>query len=140
MHSHFLKYIHVISCVVIIALASCEDDKYAPVSIPQPIPETPDFRDSIIGKYSVIEIISCYGPCGACYSTKDTTISVNYGVTDSTYNVLGWDAYLGTTGTYTAYHYGLTFRNDSIFSYFMNGGLGCGQNVSHVGVRTSPIP
>jgi|ADurb_Cas_01_Slu_FD_contig_21_698790_length_560_multi_2_in_0_out_0_1 hypothetical protein len=104
-------------------------------------PEKPaDFRDIYIGKYQVKETINCYGPCGTCYSLRDTVISVNYGLTDSTLSVLGRDVYLDSNGFYSAYHYGLRFWDDSISSNFMNGGLGCGRYESYKGYRFSNVP
>ena len=99
-----------------------------------------DFRDIYIGKYQVKETINCYGPCGTCSSVRDTVISVNYGLTDSTLSVLGRDVFLDSTGFYGAYHYGLRLWDDSISSNFMNGGLGCGQYIWHKGYRFSNIP
>jgi len=88
----------------------------------------------------VKEKISCYGPCGSCFSMRDTIISVNYGKTDSTLNVLGRDVYLDSTGSYYAYHYGLRLWNDSIQSNFMNGGLGCGRYEVYTGFKISDKP
>lgn len=99
-----------------------------------------DFRDKYIGKYQVIETITCYGPCDTCSSIKDTVISVNYGATDSTILVLGRDVFLDSTGSYYAYHYGLRLWNDSISSNYMNGGLGCGQYELYIGGRISNVP
>lgn len=102
--------------------------------------KSPDFRDEFIGKYSCRYTVSCYGPCFTCYSVTDTVISVQYGNSDTTIFVLGREVWLDSTGSYYAYHYGLNFRNDSIFSTFMNGGLGCGQYQSYVGVKISDTP
>ena len=102
-----------------------------------------DFRDMYTGKYQVHETIYSYGfpVCGEPYfSERDTIISVSYGYTDSTLLVLGRDIYVDSTGRGYDYHYGLRFRNDSIFSYFMNGGLGCGQYENHEGIRISMKP
>ena len=99
-----------------------------------------DFRDKYIGKYQVTESINCYGPCCTCSFQKDTVIIVNYGLTDSTLNVLGRDVYLDSTGSYYDYHYGLRLWNDSISSYFMNGGLGCGKKEIYKGYRISDKP
>jgi len=128
-----------LSVMAIIALGmltfSCHKDK----DINEP--EKPaDFRDIYIGKYQVKETINCYGPCGTCSSVRDTVISVNYGLTDSTLSVLGRDVFLDSTGFYGAYHYGLRLWDDSISSNFMNGGLGCGQYIWHKGYRFSNIP
>jgi hypothetical protein len=100
----------------------------------------PDFRDQYVGKYQVTEKITCYGPCRTCASLKDTVIIVDYGLTDTTLSVLGRDVFLDSDGFYSAYHYGLWLRNDSIWSYNMNGGLGCGQYENHEGVRISTDP
>ena len=102
-----------------------------------------DYRDKYIGKYQVKETIKSYGDpeCGEPYSSeRDTIISVTYGNTDSTLIVLGREVYLDSAGYYTAYHYGLRLWNDSILSYFMNGGLACGQNEIHEGYRISNKP
>jgi hypothetical protein len=102
-----------------------------------------DFRDKYIGKYQVHETISSYGTTGFTepYSKeKDTVISVNYGATDSTINVLGRDVRLDSTGSYSAYHYFLRLWNDSISSSFMNGGLGFGQKEIYLGFRISNTP
>jgi hypothetical protein len=58
----------------------------------------------------------------------------------STLSVLGREVWLDSGGSYYAYHYGLNFRNDSIFSNYMSGGLGCGSYISHVGVKISDTP
>jgi hypothetical protein len=94
-----------------------------------------DFRDKYIGRYQVTETIRCYGPIDPCSSQKDTIIIVRYGLTDSTLNVLGRDVFLDSTGRYNAYHYGLRLWNDSIYSFFMNGGLGAGQYETYEGIR-----
>lgn len=99
-----------------------------------------DFRDKYIGKYQVTESIDCYGSCVSCSSQIDTVISVKYGSTDSSLSVLGRNVTLDSTGFYYAYHYGLQFRNDSIYSNFMNGGLGCGQYEVYNGYRISEKP
>lgn len=102
-----------------------------------------DFRDKYIGQYQVHERISSYGfpECGEPYSReRDTVICVTYGDTDTTLHVLGRDAWLDSTGRYYDYHYGLRLWNDSIYSYFMNGGLGCGQNEVYEGYRISDKP
>lgn len=96
-----------------------------------------DFRDKYIGMYQVKEEINCYGSCQSCSSQRDTVIKVNYGLTDSTLNVLGRDVYLNSTGSYHNYHYTLRFWNDSISSIFRNGGLGCGQYETHKGLKIS---
>ena len=102
-----------------------------------------DSRDKYTGRYQVHETIYSYGfpVCGEPFSReKDTVISVSYGETDSTLLVLGRDIYVDSTGRGYDYHYGLSFRNDSIFSHYMNGGLGCGQYENYVGPRISHQP
>ncbi len=110
------------------------------ISCENGINEPTDFRDKYIGKYQVIEKISCYGPCSTCSSQKDTVIVVNYGLTDLTLSVLGRDVKVDSSGWYSTYHYGLRLWNDSINSYFMNGGLGCGQYELYEGFRISDNP
>ena len=99
-----------------------------------------DYRDKYTGKYKGSLIISCYGPCDTCYTKKDTSITVKYGLTDSTLNVLGREVRLDSTGEYYTYHYVLRLWNDSISSFYMNGGLGCGQHEIYQGVRISNTP
>lgn len=102
--------------------------------------DNPDSRDVYVGRYFVHESVNCYGPCDTCSTERDTSISVTYGSTDTTLMVLGREVWLDTGGTFYAYHYGLEFRDDSIFSNYMNGGLGCGQYESYKGVKTSNTP
>lgn len=109
---------------------SCEKDEN----------QSNDFRDKYIGKYQVTEKISCYGSCSSCLFQRDTVISVNYGLTDSTLNVIGRDVFLDSTGNYHSYHYGLRLWKDSIYSTFMNGGLGCGKYETYKGIRISDKP
>ena len=110
---------------------SCDKDENKPI----------DFRDKYIGKYQVNEKINCYGICPACTSQKDTIIVVNYGLTDSTISVLGRDLWLDSTGRYAAgYHDYLSLWNDSIYSHFRIGGLGCPTVYIHEGYRISSSP
>ena len=105
--------------------------------------EQDDFRDIYIGKYQVHERIISYGgpECGEPYNyEKDTLISVTYGNTDTTLIVLGREVWLDSNGEYDDYHYGLRLWNDSLYSFFMNGGLACGQNEIHAGYRISNEP
>jgi len=99
-----------------------------------------DYRAAFVGKYQVTKEISCYGPCGSCYSMKDTIISVRYGDSDSTIFILGRELKIDTAGVYDGYHYGLRLWNDSIRSYFMSGGLGCGQYIKYEGFKISNNP
>jgi hypothetical protein len=122
-----------ISLIVVLAFAvfsACKKDCNTPS----------DFRDVWRGQYQCVETVNCYGPCFTCSSTRDTIISVDFGTTDSTLSVLGREVWLDSGGSYYAYHYGLNFRNDSIFSNYMSGGLGCGSYISHVGVKISDTP
>jgi hypothetical protein len=118
-----------LACLGIIFHSCCKDGD-----------NSPDFREKYVGSYQVKERIACYGPCDTCFSEKDTVIIVNYGLTDSTLNVLGRDVCLDTAGYYASYHYGLRFWNDSISSFYMNGGLGCGQYETYIGTRISGKP
>jgi len=115
-----------------IILFSCDDEPSGPK----------DFRDQYVGKYQVHESISSYGwpdMNGESYSReRDTVILVDYGNSDTTLIVLGREVWLDTTGSYYDYHYSLRMRDDSLWSFFMNGGLGGGQYEIYEGVRISP--
>lgn len=106
----------------------------------EPVESHYDFRDVFVGKYHVTETINCYGPCGSCSSSKDTIISVYYGSSDSSMNVLGRNIFLDADGYFYDYHYSLRLWNDSISSYYANGGLGCGQNEVYLGNKISDTP
>ncbi len=99
-----------------------------------------DPRDEFVGQYQCRETISCYGSCGTCYTERDTVLSVYYGNTDTTILFIGREVWLDSTGSYYAYHYGLNFRNDSVFSSYMNGGLGCGAYETYFGVKIADTP
>ncbi len=99
-----------------------------------------DFRAVYVGKYHCIENINCYGALGSCSYTYDTIFSVFNGSSDTTISFLGREIWLDSTDSYYAYHYGLYFRNDSIFSSYMNGGLGGGQYENITGVKISDTP
>ena len=129
---HLFRFITFIFFIGIL-LNSCDKDENSPT----------DFRDEYVGQYQVHEKISSYGfpECGESYSReKDTIISITYGDTDTTLHVLGRDVYLDSLGWYYAYHYGLRLWNDSISSYYMNGGLGCGHYEVYEGYRISNKP
>jgi len=96
-----------------------------------------DYRSAFIGTYDVKETTNCYGAMGDCFYEKDTIIYVTEGEGDSTISVLGRTVNIYPDGNYSAYHYSLQFRNDSIFSFFMNGGLGAGTYIRHEGKRIS---
>jgi hypothetical protein len=96
-----------------------------------------DYRAAFTGTYAAKETTTCYGAMGNCYHESDSIIYVIPGDSDSTILVLGRMISIATDGIYTAYHYGLQFRSDSIFSNLMVGGLGGGTYVKHVGKRIS---
>lgn len=98
-----------------------------------------DYRSAFIGTYDVKETITCYGSFGDCFYEKDTLVIVTRSDNDSTINVLGRTIAIGPDGITGDYHYGLHFRNDSIFSFFMNGGLGAGTYIRHDGKRISKM-
>lgn len=127
------KRILLFGILLIMQLFSCK----------KPIFKQFDKRYKYIGKYSVHKTIKSYGfpEFGEPYSYEtDTTISINFGETDSTLNVLGRDVWLDSTGRYGSYHYGLRLWDDSISSIFMNGGLGSGQYISYLGIKISNKP
>jgi len=101
----------------------------------------PDFRDQYVGVYAVKERYVPYPPdtINDTSYERDTVIIVDYGKTDTTLRVLGRDIYLDEHGHYGVYHYSLRLWNDSISSYFMNGGLGGGTRIYHDGVRVIPF-
>jgi hypothetical protein len=122
----FLKisFLFVFMCMI-----SCNKDKLD------------DIRKIYIGKYQVVEKISGYGICFPLdLIVKDTVISINYGLTDSTLSVLGRDVYLDSEGFCNQYHYWLRLWNDSISSTFMNGGLGCGKYEKYEGYKITDKP
>ena len=96
-----------------------------------------DYRSNFTGKYKTKYQVSCYGPCWTCNTVKDTIISVVSAAADSSITVLGRTFKIDISGEYYSYHYGLTFRHDSIFSTYMNGGLGCGAYETYIGYRIS---
>lgn len=129
--SKFIKI--ALICLFCVFQFSCKKDKSEPF----------DFRSKYIGLYQVKERISSYGfiECGEPYSReKDTIIEVINGNTDSTIIVLGREVWLDSLGYFDDYHYGLRLWNDSIRSYFMNGGLGCGHYEVYEGYRISEFP
>ena len=125
-----LPRIYAVVWLTLLVLGSCESGGTDPE----------DFRDRYVGNYLVRETIRSYGfpECGEPYSReRDTVIRVNYGESDTTLFVLGREVWLDSTGSFYDYHYGLRLWNDSIWSTFMNGGLGCGQYETYEGVRIS---
>jgi hypothetical protein len=96
-----------------------------------------DYRSAFTGKFNVKETTTCYGAMGDCQYEKDTTIYVVPGDSDSIIIVMGRTININPEGSYTAYHYGLQFRNDSIFSFNMTGGLEGGTYIRHEGKRIS---
>jgi len=124
------KKILIILVLFCLIFSSCDKESY-------------DFRDEYVGQYQVVERLQSYGfpQCGAPFqSVKDTIITVDYGTTDSTLIVLGREVWLDSTGCYYAYHYGLCIRNDSLWSSYMAGGLGCGVYENYEGYRISDKP
>jgi hypothetical protein len=97
--------------------------------------KTVDFREEYIGDYAVVETTECYGPYNTCFSDKDTVITVSYGLTDTTLNVLDREVWLDSNGRFYDYHYELRLWNDRIYSRFMNGGLGLGQYETYEGYK-----
>lgn len=105
---------------------ACSKDQTAPV----------DFRDPYIGQYQVKENIFPYGSChpnDPVPTKKDTVIEIGYGETDTTLSVLGRDIWLDSMNLHHRYHYSLYLTPDSIYSTFLNGGLGCGFTEKHYG-------
>lgn len=100
-----------------------------------------DFRNKYIGKYAVHEEVSNFlGDSGSSSHEIDEIISVNYGETDSTLNVLDRDVYLDSNGEFHAYKFSLRIWNDSITSYYRWGGLGGGGSSETTGYKISSIP
>jgi hypothetical protein len=60
--------------------------------------------------------------------------------THITLKVLGRDVYLDSAGWFNDYHYELRLWNGSIYSQFMNEGLGCDQTEIYEGYRISGEP
>ena len=118
----FRKQIFIL--VILSIVASCEKDQE-------------DFRDQYVDRYQVMETISSYGiyDYNPYTRTRDTVIRVDYGDTDTTLLLLGREIWLDKDGYFSEYHYGCRLWNDSIWSYFMNGGLGGGQYENYVGYR-----
>ncbi len=131
-------YLKIIGLVVIIVgcLQSCEKDDS----------ELSDFRNKYIGKYFVHESIVKYGapppwcPYNDDDSEKDTVISVTYGGADNTLFALGHEFWLDSIGEFSIFPLKFRFRNDSIYSSYRNGGLGCGYYETYEGVRISSEP
>jgi hypothetical protein len=119
--------IFIITCFY---LKSCDKDESNPT----------DFRTKYVGKYQVHEQIFSYGLGDPINSERDTYISVRYGGTNSTLLVLGREVLLDLSGCFTDYHYYLRLWNDSIYSSFMNGGLGGGQYEIYEGYKISDTP
>ncbi|MFY8020416.1 MAG: hypothetical protein ACOVP1_04435 [Bacteroidia bacterium] len=113
-------------------LSSCEKD--SPIFV--------DFRDQLIGKYQVKEEKFCYGPCGDCYSLRDTTLSVYYGSTASSIRLSLSDRefQLDENGVYAGQYFNMRLWKDSIYTYTRNGGLGCGCVLINEGYRISKKP
>jgi len=93
-----------------------------------------------IGKYQTVSKFTTFGAMPYSNIEKDTIISVDYGNSDTTLIVLNREVWLDKNREFYDYHYGLQFRNDSIFSTFMNGGLGGGNYEYYVGYKISDKP
>ena len=97
-----------------------------------------DFRNPYIGRYQVHVAINSYGTCWEPYSNEyDTIISVTYGESDSSLLLMGREIYLDADGYFYEYHYGCRLWSDSVWSSYMNGGLGCGQYETYLGHKIS---
>jgi hypothetical protein len=113
-------------------LFSCQHD---PVLVP-----IPDARDAYVGKYAVHQTKNCYGPCDTCHSVEDIILVVDYGTTDSTVIFQYREIPISVIESYYGYHYSLSIGNDSLHSWNMAGGLGCGVYIVQDGVRIDKNP
>jgi hypothetical protein len=95
--------------VVFFMLNGCASDK----------DDFTDFRNKYIGKYQVKEMQKNYRePDDDVYSfLRDTIISVNYGNSDSTVEVIGRDVKLNSKGYYSSSYFAMRIWNDSIYCF-----------------------
>ena len=100
----------------------------------------PDARDAYVGKYAVHQTNNCYGPCDTCHSEEDLILVVDYGTTDSTVIFQYREIPISAIESYYAYHYNLTIGHDSLHSWNMSGGLGCGVYIVQEGDRIDKNP
>ena len=100
----------------------------------------PDERDAYVGKYQVHQTKNCYGPCDTCHSEEDLVLVVDYGTTDSTVIFQYREIPISAIESYYAYHYNLSIGHDSLHSWNMSGGLGCGIYIAQEGVRIDKNP
>jgi len=94
-----------------------------------------DDRDAYVGKYAVHQTNNCYGPCDTCHSEEDLILVVDYGNTDSIVIFQNREIPISVIESYYAYHYNLRIKNDSLHTWNMSGGLGCGVYIVQDGVR-----
>jgi hypothetical protein len=99
-----------------------------------------DPRNAYVGKYSIHRTENCYGPCDTCHNEQDLIVIVHYGSTDSTILFENREITISHLESYYDYHYHLIIKNDSLHSWLMNGGLGCGVNIYQSGVRIDKNP
>ncbi len=125
-----MKNIILVFLSIAATLVACKEEDNTPS----------DFRAEYVGKYNCNVNINCYGALGTCSYNYDTLLSVYYGNSDTTMLFIGREICLDSTDSYYDYHYGLYFRNDNVFSTFMNGGLGGGQYEYIKGMKISDTP
>ena len=126
---HFLRGLGVL---LLLMIFSCTHDS---VIVP-----LPDDRDAYVGKYAVHQTNNCYGPCDTCRSEQDLILVVDYGNTDSTVIFQNHEIPISIIESYYAYHYNLRIKNDSLHTWNMSGGLGCGVYIVQDGVRIDKNP
>jgi hypothetical protein len=100
----------------------------------------PDPRDAYVGKYAVHQTNNCYGPCDTCHSEQDLILVVDYGNSDSTVIFENREISISAIESYYDYHYNLRIKNDSLHTWNMSGGLGCGVYIGQDGVRIDKNP
>jgi hypothetical protein len=126
---HFLRGLGIL---LLLMFFSCTHD-----SVIFPLP---DDRDAYVGKYAVHQTNNCYGPCDTCHSEEDLILVVDYGNTDSTVIFQNHEISISVIESYYAYHYNLRIKNDSLHTWNMSGGLGCGVYIVQDGVRIDKNP
>jgi hypothetical protein len=126
---HFLRSLGVL---LLLMIFSCTHDS---VIVP-----LPDDRDAYVGRYAVHQTNNCYGPCDTCHSEEDLILVVDYGNTDSTVIFQNREIPISVIESYYAYHYNLRIKNDSLHTWNMSGGLGCGVYIVQDGVRIDKNP
>lgn len=125
--------------ILFITLMSCKKDT---ISVAEPVSNTstPTWADQYIGNYKGAWTSQSYGPPapGPLYS-KDTTIVIGAGSSDSSLttslsncSVIYYDL---SSDAFGIYHGKIFFRNDSMYYYCGNGGLGMGNNETFKGKK-----